>query len=311
MSTIEKALAKLKEKQQNSVDTSAGNETVEPAQEPVKTDAVDSQQPAQQNTDGTNQKDDMDGAQFGKALTIPLDVLDEAGYVSLSSKRKLINEELRAIKRRVLSNAFGPISDTLDASNLVTVTSTSPQEGKSFTSINLALSIALEQDKTVLLVDADVLKPSVTKKLQIEEQVNEGLMDYLLGDVDDVRDIIYRTNVENLRFIPAGKSSHLSTELLASERMAQLALEFVSRYPDRVVVMDAPPLLGINETVVLANLSGQIIVVVEEESTKVAGLKQAIEQLDKDKAIGFVVNKTKKNNSVTGYGYAYAYANHK
>ena len=300
MSTIEKALAKLKAKQEiQANDNSESSQNV----------AQVAEKPVEHKVESVS-KDDMDGKQFGQQLVLPLESLDSEGYVSLSSRRKLINEELRAIKRKVLANAFGPISDTLDGANLVAVTSTMPQEGKSFTSINLALSIALEQDKTVLLVDADVLKPSVSKKLGVEDKVDQGLMDYLLGDVDDVRDIIYRTNVENLRFIPAGKSSHLSTELLASERMAQLAHEFVSRYPDRVVVMDAPPLLGINETVVLANLAGQVLVVVEEESTRIQGLKQAIEQLDKDKAVGFVVNKTKKNSGITGYGYAYAYANH-
>ncbi|WP_440903489.1 XrtA-associated tyrosine autokinase [Catenovulum sp. SX2] len=305
MSTIEKALAKQKAKQ------SAQNPQIETLAADTEVQSTAPVVQAQQPVASENQtRDDMDGKQFGRELTFPLESLDNDGYVSLSSKRKLINEELRAIKRKVLANAFGPLSNTLDAANLVAVTSTSPQEGKSFTSINLALSIALEQDKTVLLVDADVLKPSVSKKLGVQDEVEQGLMDYLLGEVDDVRDIIYRTNIENLRFIPAGKSSHLSTELLASERMAQLAHEFVSRYPDRVVVMDAPPLLGINETVVLANLAGQVLVVVEEESTKIQGLKQAIEQLDKDKAIGFVVNKTKKNSGITGYGYAYAYANH-
>lgn len=300
MSTIEKALAKLKAKQEIQANDNS---------ESSKNVAKVAEKPVEHKVESVS-KDDMDGKQFGQQLVLPLESLDSEGYVSLSSRRKLINEELRAIKRKVLANAFGPISDTLDGANLVAVTSTMPQEGKSFTSINLALSIALEQDKTVLLVDADVLKPSVSKKLGVEDKVEQGLMDYLLGDVDDVRDIIYRTNVENLRFIPAGKSSHLSTELLASERMAQLAHEFVSRYPDRVVVMDAPPLLGINETVVLANLAGQVLVVVEEESTRIQGLKQAIEQLDKDKAVGFVVNKTKKNSGITGYGYAYAYANH-
>ncbi|WP_016957070.1 XrtA-associated tyrosine autokinase [Catenovulum agarivorans] len=309
MSTIEKALAKQKEKQQ--AQNLQGKSPTERVQDntSVAMSATAVEPPPQIQASETT-KDDMDGKHFGEELVLPLESLDQDGYVSLSSKRKLINEELRAIKRKVLANAFGPLSNTLDAANLVAITSTSPQEGKSFTSINLALSIALEQDKTVLLVDADVLKPSVSKKLGVQDKVEQGLMDYLLGEVDDVRDIIYRTNIENLRFIPAGKSSHLSTELLASERMAQLAHEFVSRYPDRVVVMDAPPLLGINETVVLANLAGQVLVVVEEESTKIQGLKQAIEQLDKDKAIGFVVNKTKKNTGITGYGYAYAYANH-
>ncbi|WP_143871124.1 XrtA-associated tyrosine autokinase [Catenovulum sediminis] len=314
MSTIEKALAKQK-LAKSAAPIEAKDSAPEDSVQSSADDTVGSENTvlASEKTKAPFERDDMDGKQSDKILDLPLEALDEMGYVSLSSKRKLVNEELRAIKRRLLNNAFGSLSKTLPSANLITVSSTRPGEGKSFTAINLALSIALEQDKTVLLVDADVLKPSISKKLGVKDKVSVGLMEYLLDEVDDVRDIIYRTNVENLRFIPAGRQSHLSTELLASQKMADLADQFVKRYPDRVVIMDSPPLLGINETVVLANLAGQIIIVVEEEATRLGELKQAIEQLDKDKAIGFVVNKAKKNNSASGYGYgyAYAYANHK
>ncbi|MCU4675531.1 XrtA-associated tyrosine autokinase [Catenovulum sp. 2E275] len=303
MSTIEKALAKQKKaeelkKQQSSLESTQNIDKREPGIEP--TEQINEQMPADTNV--------SDSHASAKTVSLKLDILDEQGYVSLSTNRKLINEELRAIKRKVLQNAFGGLSKTLKAANLVTVTSTRPGEGKSFCAINLALSIALEQDKTVLLVDADVLKPSVSSKLDIKHQVDAGLMEYLLDEVTDVTDIIYNTNIDNLRFIPAGRPNHLSTELLASEKMAQLAQEFVTRYPDRIVVMDAPPLLGINETAVLANLAGQVLVVVEEEKTHLSELKQAVEQIDKDKAVGFVMNKAKKQSSTTGYGYGYAYA---
>lgn len=303
MSTIEKALAKQKlaeqekKKNQRAEQDTSLEKAFSDAPVTVQDKEINQQQSA---TASTNISE--------KSVMIPLEALDQQGYVSLSSNRKLINEELRAIKRKVIRNAFGGLSKTLPASNLVTVTSTRPGEGKSFTAINLALSIALEQDKTVLLVDTDVLKPSVSKKLQVADSVDAGLMEFLLEEVSDVTEIIYKTNIDNLRFIPAGRPSHLSTELLASEKMAMLAEEFVKRYPDRIVVMDAPPLLGINETAVLANLAGQILIVVEEDKTHLGELKQAVEQLDQDKAIGFVMNKSKKQDSTTGYGYGYAYA---
>ena len=137
------------------------------------------------------------------------------------------------------------------------VTSPNPNEGKTFTTINLALSIALEQDKTVLLVDADVLRPSVMKT--IDQPFESGLMEYLLGEVDDLADVIHHTSLDTLRIIPAGKSHHLSTELLASEKMLESVSEFANRYPDRVVIIDSPPLLGINETAILANSEGTSI----------------------------------------------------
>jgi capsular exopolysaccharide synthesis family protein len=168
----------------------------------------------------------------------------------------------------------------------------------------LALSIAAEQDKTVLLVDADVLKPNVFKTLDIEPK--NGLMEYLLGAVDDLSDIIYHTSVPKLRLIPAGQSHHLSTELLASAVMKKTVEEFSNRYPDRVVIIDTPPLIGINETAVLANLAGQAVIVVEEGRSKLNDIQRAVERLNPDMAIGFVVNKSTTFSDKGGY-YGYQY----
>jgi protein-tyrosine kinase len=188
------------------------------------------------------------------------------------------------------------------------VTSSRPGEGKTFTAINLALSIALEKDKTVLLVDADVLRPNVMKTLELERK--QGLMEYLLGENQDISEVMYKTNLDNLRIIPAGQSHHLSTELLASEKMFEAVEEFANRYTDRVVIVDTPPLLGINETAILANLAGQALVVTEESKTKLVDIEEAVKQLNPEMAIGFVVNKSEKvNTKGLGYGYYYAGAN--
>ncbi|WP_416306667.1 XrtA-associated tyrosine autokinase [Neptunicella sp. SCSIO 80796] len=231
--------------------------------------------------------------------------LDDKYFVTPNSIKHSIGEEFRAIKRKVLSNAFGPLSKTLNNSNIIMVSSANPNEGKTFTAVNLALSIALEQDKTVLLVDADVLRPNVMKTLGVT--YDNGLMEYLLGEVDDISDVIYHTNVEKLRIIPAGKSHHLSTEMLASEKMLDIVNEFATRYSDRVVIFDSPPLLGINETAIMTNLAGQAVVVIEEGKTKLADISTAVEQLNPDMAKGFVVNKSQKGNQAQGYGYGYGY----
>ncbi len=240
----------------------------------------------------------------GREKFIPLTNVQRDGFVS-NVGRNTINEEYRAIKRKVLSNAFGPLAKTLRNANIVMVTSPNPNEGKTFTAINLALSIALEQDKTVLLVDADVLRPSVMKTLG--QPFENGLMEYLLGEVDDLSEVIHHTNLDTLRIIPAGKSHHLSTELLASEKMLESVGEFAHRYPDRVVIIDSPPLLGINETAILANLAGQAVVVVQEGKTSLNRVSEAVEQLNPDMAKGFVVNKAKRSsNEGSGY-YGYYY----
>jgi receptor protein-tyrosine kinase len=238
-------------------------------------------------------------------IEIDFDALDKKGFVSTNSQRQLINEEYRAIKRKLLNNAFGALSKSLNNSNIIMVTSSRPGEGKTFTAVNLALSIALEQDKTVLLVDADVLRPNVMRTLDQENR--QGLMEYLLGEKENISEVMCRTNLDNLRIIPAGKSHHLSTELLASERMFEAVEEFANRYTDRVVIVDTPPLLGINETAILANLAGQALVVTEESRTKLVDVENAVKQLNPEMAIGFIVNKSEKSNSDgSGYGYYYA-----
>ncbi|WJG10441.1 XrtA-associated tyrosine autokinase [Aliiglaciecola sp. LCG003] len=235
---------------------------------------------------------------------IPLTNIQKDGFVS-NLGRNTINEEYRAIKRKVLSNAFGPLSKTLTNANIVMVTSPNPNEGKTFTAINLALSIALEQDKTVLLVDADVLRPSVMKT--IDQPFENGLMEYLLGEIDDLSEVIHHTSLDTLRIIPAGKSHHLSTELLASEKMLESVSEFAHRYPDRVVIIDSPPLLGINETAILANLAGQAVVVVQEGKTSLNRVAQAVDHLNPDMAKGFVINKAKQSGSQNSGYYGYYY----
>jgi protein-tyrosine kinase len=248
------------------------------------------------------------GNNVTSTIQIDFEMLEKKGFVSTNSQRQLINEEFRAIKRKLLDNAFGPLSKSLKNSNIIMVTSSRPGEGKTFTAINLALSIALEKDKTVLLVDADVLRPNVMKTLELERK--QGLMEYLLGENQDISEVMYKTNLDNLRIIPAGQSHHLSSELLASERMFEAVEEFANRYTDRVVIVDTPPLLGINETAILANLAGQALVVTEESKTKLVDVEEAVKQLNPEMAIGFVVNKSEKvNTKGLGYGYYYAGAN--
>lgn len=284
MSTIEKALDKMGQAM------SAPAETVS-ADMPVATIERSVPEPADHRT----------ASQF---IDIDLESLSKRNFVAKATERKLIYEEYRVIKRKLINNAFGPLSSSLRNPNLILVSSSRPGEGKTFTSVNLALSIALEQDKTVLLVDADVLRPNVSRTLEIS--VPRGLTDYLSSDNVDVTDIMYSTNVERLKLIAAGKPHHLSTELLASDKMAALVNEFASRYPDRIVIFDAPPLLGVNETSVLAAMCGQAVIVLEENKTKLNELEKAISMLPPDLATGFVINKAHYSRD-KGYGYGYGY----
>ncbi|PRO68442.1 XrtA-associated tyrosine autokinase [Alteromonas gracilis] len=237
---------------------------------------------------------------------LDLKALSDKGHISVLGERKQINEEYREIKRKLIANAFGAMSKTLNNPNIIMVTSSRPSEGKTFTATNLALSIAAEQDKTVLLVDADVLKPNVLNTLGLQRR--KGLMEYLTGDVEDISEVLYSTNIDKLKIIPAGKSHHLSTEMLASQKMHETVDEFANRYPDRIVIFDTPPLIGINESAILANFAGQAVVVVEEGKTKVNDIKMSVERLNPEMAIGFVVNKSIHHDTDGSGYYGYYYA---
>ena len=239
-------------------------------------------------------------------FTLKLKELSDKGHISVLGERKQINEEYREIKRKLIANAFGALAKTLNNPNIIMVTSSRPSEGKTFTATNLALSIAAEQDKTVLLVDADVLKPNVLNTLGLERR--KGLMEYLSGDVEDISEVLYSTNIDKLKIIPAGKSHHLSTEMLASQKMHETVDEFANRYPDRIVIFDTPPLIGINESAILANFAGQAVVVVEEGKTKINDIKMSVERLNPEMAIGFVVNKSIHHDTDGSGYYGYYYA---
>ncbi len=298
MSTIQKAMENLQAKE--------GSQT-EKQQDEAPEQGLFSEEECEGNlvsspktTPKTQEQNDLKKP----TIELNLDLLAQKGFITSNSENRAISEQYRAIKRKLLNNAFGPLASSLNHPNLIIVTSSNPNEGKTFSSINLALSIALEKDKTVLLVDSDVLKPSLCKELDIPDQ--PGIMEYLSGDIAEAADIISSTNIDNLKFISSGEPHHLSTELLASARMTKLVEELATRYPDRVVIFDAPPLLGVNETHIMANLVGQAVVVVEEGKTKVNDVNNAVAQLDPDLAIGFVVNKA--TQSLTGdYGYGYGY----
>jgi receptor protein-tyrosine kinase len=171
------------------------------------------------------------------------------------------------------------------------LTSSLPGEGKTYSAINLAMSIAMELDHTVLLVDADVARPSVLRTLGLPTQ--RGLMDLLVDDKLDMADVMLRTNVDTLSILPAGTSTPRATELLASSTMSHLVNEIAARYPDRIVIFDSPPLLLTSESRVLASHMGQIVVVVEAQTTTQHAVKEALSQLEGLNNVSLIYNKTR------------------
>ena len=208
------------------------------------------------------------------------------------------------MKRPLLKNISGKGVTKVEKANMIMLTSALPGEGKTFSTINLAISIAMEQDKNVLLVDADVNKSSHYEIFGIDKK--PGLTDYLLGDVESLSDVLYRTNIPSLSLISTGKGYDYTTELLASDAMDKFISEISTRYSDRVIIFDSPPLLPTTEASVLAAHMGQVIMVVEAESTLNKFVKKGLDLLSND-VILMLLNKQREKGSVDQYGYGYGY----
>lgn len=232
---------------------------------------------------------------------IDLERLQKAGMVTPNGERTPVAEEFRFIKRPLIGKALQKGDDAIRHGNLIMVTSSLPGEGKTFCAINLAMSIAMEMDHTVLLVDADVARPSVLSTLGL--QAETGLMDLLRDDTLDMADVMLKTNVDTLSILPAGNSQKNATELLASQSMKMLLDEIATRYADRIVIFDSPPLLLTSEARVLAEQMGQIVMVVEAEKTTQNALKDALRRIGNCSNVSLVYNKGRAFAETESYGY--------
>jgi receptor protein-tyrosine kinase len=172
--------------------------------------------------------------------------------------------------------------------------------GKTFTALNLALSVSMELDHSVLLVDADVIKQTLSKELGFSGA--RGLIDALKDSTSDLSEFLVAVDGERLTFLPAGRHDTLANELLASDRMEQLVAELGGRDPNRLVIFDAPPLLETTEASVLANYMGQILLVAAVGETPHQALVRVVEGLDRSKAINVVLNKSERSLVSDYYG---------
>ena len=244
-------------------------------------------------------------AAMSRTVHIDLDMLATKGMVTPEQPRSAIAEEFRVIKRPLLRNVNEEGPARIDNANLIMITSALSGEGKTFNAINLAISMAMELDYTVLLVDADVSRPSVFRQLGLAPE--RGLMDILSGEVDDLSDVLLRTNIEKLSLLPAGMPHSRATELLASENMNRLLKQMATRYSDRIIVFDSPPLLLTTESRVLATHMGQVVVVVEAERTTHASIRQALATIESCPVKMTVLNKSRRSGPGSYYGYGYGY----
>jgi exopolysaccharide/PEP-CTERM locus tyrosine autokinase len=228
----------------------------------------------------------------GEVVHIDLDALVRAGLLPSEDEASgRLSNEVRRAKLPLLNNATGKSAKVPEFADRIAVTSAVPGEGKTFTAIHLAMSLAREPDFEVLLLDADIPKSDVTRTFGLEGY--PGLMDILVDEMRRPTDVILRTDVPNLFLVPAGQRSSLAAELFGGRRMAQVLEELGASNKQRLLVFDSSPLLATPEARVLASQMGQVVVVVGAGHTRRYELKSALEGLGGSQYVGLILNKSR------------------
>lgn len=292
MSKIQKALKKIKSMADQAGDKQVGNHR---ERERVTAIALT----------GQSITSEFPEYNHDKIVEVDQEVLRDAGLIAPEYHEKMLADQFREIKRPLIASAYGKRVARVEDGNLIMISSAMPGEGKTFTSLNLALSIAQEQDLTVLLVDADVAKPQISEIFGISDVL--GLLDILEGQPRVLEALIVRTNIEGLSILPAGAPRANATELLSGSRMDNVVQQLATRFPQRVIVFDTPPLLQTSEAKVLANLAGQVILVVKAESTPQGAVAEALHILGDEKAVSLVLNQSRTAGEKDRYKYGYGY----
>jgi receptor protein-tyrosine kinase len=231
--------------------------------------------------------------------------LERGGMVDWSRTRSRISEEFRLVQRQILRAAFGPGAEP-GFSNLLMVTSARPGEGKSFTSINLAGSVARQGDHHVLLVDADSKRDSICYPLGLAE--SRGLLDLVANPKLDPSPLIVKTPIERLSVLPVGRERERSAELFSTKEMTRLIQSLGRRYADRLLILDAPPCLSTSDPAVLAPVVGQILFVVEADRTQRDEVEASLDLIQACPTITLVLNKQQISSRYTFGAYSSYYS---
>lgn len=250
----------------------------------IETIADRNQQPDMGNVDGGRDSIDIAYSQT-KVHTPNQTLLKENRIISALAPGKWL-ESYRMLRTRCLQNM-----DAMEWKTLA-ITATSSKNGTSLTAANLAISIAMELDRTALLVDANFQNPAINRLFGI--QSDTGLSDYLLRDTE-ISSMLVNPGIDRLVILPAGKPILNSTEMLHSPKMVRLVGELRSRYPSRIIIFDMPPLLSHDDALGFSPYVDCVLLVIEEGRTKTDELKQAANLLKDINVLGTVFNKATDN----------------
>jgi protein-tyrosine kinase len=283
MSLIESALEKLRRNGEPEVATRSA------ASRPSQT--------APQPKIGTVSLPALDASVLRRIAINPV-ALRNAGYLPEEGLERRFADHFRQVKRPLIEKALTGSPEM----RLLLISSALPGDGKSFTSLNLALSMARERDVSVVLVDADAPRARLSDVLGLRGQ--PGLMDALTDESVDVEALIVHTDVRGLEFLPAGRFVENATELLASARMAQIATRLAARNARRVVLFDSAPLLVSSEARVLLRIPGQVALVVRSGVTPRQAILDALSHVDRAKLQGLILNHAQVRKGGGYYDYA-------
>lgn len=287
MSLVEKALKKLQANQ--------GSAPKPSAQQHIVVGSVDESVPVL-NTPHVVRRSN-------KIVRIDRTALRAAGLLPAEMQERRLANEYRRIKRPLLAAALGRGVEKVPEGRVIMVASALPGEGKTFTCVNLAMSLAMEKDVSVLLLDGDLAKPHISRTFGVDQE--PGLLNALQDPAMDIESAVLPTDIEGLSLLPSGSTMETATELLASDRMKELVARLSGAEANRIVIFDSPPLLLTNESRVLTDVVGQVVIVVRAGVTERAAVMEAIGYVNEARAVSLILNQSDDVGRGNYYGYGY------
>jgi len=242
----------------------------------------------------------LEDSNAANRLALDVNALRAGGYLPETTKDRQFADQYRRIKRPLIEKALSG-DDAGGEPRIIMVASAVPGDGKTFTSINLAVSMALERDISILLVDSDVAKHHITDIFELRQR--KGLLDALTDESLDPESLVVPTSSRGFSILPAGTRVDGTAELVSSNRMRQIVTTLCARNPRRILLLDSPPLLITNEGRSLVKIAGQVVLVVRAGETPRHAVKAAVDMIDEKQAGGVILNQVKVGFTEGYYGY--------
>lgn len=236
-----------------------------------------------------------------RRIDIDQDALRLAALIPEESVKRRFAAHFRQIKRPLLSRSASSGTAASNGQRVIVTTSALPGDGKSFTTFNLAMSMASERDMSVLLVDGDVASPLISRSIGVA--ADPGLMEALQNEALDVESLVLSTSVPGLALLPAGRPDQDATELLASRRMVEIVQRLLAADARRILLIDSPPLLVSSEARALVAVAGQVVLVVRADVTPRQAMLDALALIGTEKCAGLVLNDSSAPTEAGTYGY--------